>query len=34
MSDFVLTQILAENEKLERELESSKQAVKSSEVIH
>ena len=32
MNDFVLTQILAENEKLERELESSKQAVKASEV--
>eukprot|EP01080_Neovahlkampfia_damariscottae_P007046 gene7046-11209_t len=33
MNDFVLTQILAENEKLERELESSKQAVKASEAI-
>jgi hypothetical protein len=33
MNDFVLNQLLAENEKLQKELESSKKAVKTSEAI-
>jgi hypothetical protein len=33
MNDFVLQQLQAENEKLKRELESSKNAIKVSEAI-
>lgn len=33
MNDFVLNQLLTENEKLQKELDSSKSAVKTSEAI-